>query len=117
VYNLIEIQILVFIIFLDSKIERNKYGIQHDVSISINKQRELAGWFKPFASSSYQYKPVLLPNDQMSSQIDLKPNEFRYIITKQMSSQLVEPIQSKIVFQVICINMLEELFYVFLQLF
>lgn len=70
------------------------------MSISINKQRELAGWFKPLASNSYQYKPVLLPNDQSNSQIDLKPNEFRYIITK-LSSRLIEPIQSKIAFQVI----------------
>lgn len=89
------------ILFLDSTIERNKYGIQHDVSISIDKQRELAGWFKPFASSSYQYKPVLLPNDQSNSIIELKPNEFRYIITKQFSSQLIDPLQSKTVFQVI----------------
>lgn len=89
--------------FLDSTIERNKYGIQHDVSISIDKQRELAGWFKPFVSSSYQYKPVLLPNDQLNLQVDLKPNEFRYVITKQLPSQLIEPIQSKLVFQVIII--------------
>lgn len=92
------------VLFLDSKIERNKYGIQHDVSITIDKQRELTGWFKPFASSSYQYKPVILPHDQTNLQIDLKPNEFRYIITKQLSSQLMEPIQSKIVFQVITEN-------------
>ncbi|VVC30467.1 Hypothetical protein CINCED_3A021775 [Cinara cedri] len=88
----------------DSRIERNKYGIQHDSSISIDKQRELAGWFKPFATSSYQYKPVLLPYDQSNFQIDLKPNEFRYIITKQISSQLIEPVQSKIVFQCTRIN-------------
>lgn len=87
-------------LFSDSKIERNKYGIQHDVSISIDKQRELAGWFKPFASSSYQYKPVLLPSDQSNTLIELKPNEFRYIITKQITSQLTDPIQTKTVFQV-----------------
>jgi len=61
----------------------------------------LAGWFKPFASSSYQYKPVLLPNDQSNLQIDLKPNEFRYVITKQISSQITEPLQTEIIFQVI----------------
>jgi hypothetical protein len=91
----------------DSTIERNKYGIQHDVAISIDKQRELAGWFKPFASSSYQYKPVLLPNEMSNLQIDLKPNEFRYIITKRVSSQLTDPIQSKIVFQVNFNNIIE----------
>lgn len=89
------------ILFSDSTIERNKYGIQHDVSISIDKQRELAGWFKPFASSSYEYKPVLLPNDQSNLIIELKPNEFRYIITKQLSSQLIDPLQSKTIFQVV----------------
>lgn len=67
----------------------------------MDKQRELAGWFKPFASSSYQYKPVLLPNDQSNLQIDLKPNEFKYVITKQLSLQLGETVQSKITFQVI----------------
>lgn len=87
------------LLFSDTKIERNKFGIQHDVSISIDKQRELAGWLKPFASSSYQYKPVLLPNDQSNFQIDLKPNEFRYVISKQIHS--TEPIQSKIILQVI----------------
>lgn len=61
----------------------------------------MAGWFKPFASSSYQYKPVLLPNDQSNLQIDLKPNEFRYVITKQISSQITEPLQTEIIFQVI----------------
>lgn len=94
-------QVYLRILFSDSTIERNKYGIQHDVSISIEKQRELAGWFKPFASSSYQYKPILLPNDQSNLKIELKPNEFRYILTKQLSSQLLEPMQSKTVFQVI----------------
>lgn len=100
-YNLFKKICISIFSFSDSTIERNKFGIQHDVSISIEKQRELAGWFKPFASNSYQYKPVLLPNDQSNSQIELKPNEFRYIITKQLSSQLTEPIQSKIIFQVI----------------
>ncbi|XP_050428797.1 protein bark beetle isoform X2 [Adelges cooleyi] len=88
----------------DSTIERNKIGIQHDVSISIDKQRELAGWFKPFVSSSYLYRPVLLPSDQSSTQIELKPNEFKYVISKQISSILAETIESKIVFQCTRIN-------------
>lgn len=98
-FNTIKVYLQIFL-FSDSTIERNKYGIQHDVSVSIDKQRELAGWFKPFASSSYQYKPVLLPNDQSNMQIELRPNEFRYVITKQMPLQLIDPIQSKIIFQV-----------------
>ncbi|XP_050535824.1 protein bark beetle [Daktulosphaira vitifoliae] len=89
----------------DSNIERNKIGIQHDVSISIDKQRELAGWFKPFATNSFLYSPVLFPNDKNDLQIELKPNEFKYVITKQMSSyNLGESIQSKIVFQCTRIN-------------
>lgn len=60
---------------------------------------------------------MLLPNDQSNLQIDLKPNEFRYIITKQLFLQLTEPMQSKIVFQVIFNKISTKYFSIYVFLF
>lgn len=66
-----------------SRIENNaEAGIRHNPALSALQQRELAGWFNSLEHEASYYKPILIPRD--STTINLQQGETKYLVTQRV---------------------------------